>query len=1491
MLTTATRDLEHTWELWDEGGAIRVRQISRLENVMRDETYGYAYDPAADARVWRKTDNVSGVSEELVTVNNLALAGVLDETRVTRDAGGSWLGTTTRRSVRIGSGDDAVLREAEYLRETPAASAARQSEYWIDPWHAARNAKLRLRTGDDIPWSYHDWDAEGREILRIEQRNGSALPETLPLAWTFGADPVGCEGLEEAFVTAYDYTPSPEDAAHPEDAGEMRGEIRYVVRGGVATEIGRTWRTLTRVTRSGYAAVCDERVRACAAGAGRDAAGNAYSRTVTFDRSADFDVPLVVRDETAERLDEDGLLTETAVEVAGGRVTLTTRRSRGGVAFPTYDVEVRDATRGTVLLRETRLTAGDAAVASETRAYDEQDRLRSSVWLDGTSATNAFSCCRLLWSRDRQGRTVLRSAVTGEDRLYWADEDVWLADVQTNGHRVTRHFCDGFGRETNTVVCVAAVPGEATNRTSSAQVLSSSTASYADADGNWSETVDARGRRTVASRTCAPGRTVTETVTDGPGLGEDDALVERRTEWFNGDTSVFTDCRGVWSERFVETDYGADGCRTVTERTVSGTASVTNRVTRYDWLGRRVSLWTPTGETSYTYHGAGGRVDAETLTAGSVTRLRTAVYDAYGELVGSESDGVTERSETAYEENADGCLWRVERESRTSAGREILDGERRTRLTGLGATEPVPELGVGRLTAETVTFSADGLRTEERLYAGEGGLELAVSSNGTAGVTRTLRRCGVVIGRETADGAETNACDALGRTILLTRTAGGVTRPVSAYAYTPAGDVASEALFTNDVAGTVTEYAYDAFGNVVATTDALGNVVTNAYDVRGSLLATGGAAYAVRYAYDAEGRRLSSATSRNGFAWDATAWEYDPATGLRTAKGYADGTRETRSYTDDGLLLATTSPSGATRTRAYDAQRRLVSVMSPGAVEPDTFAYDAFGRMTAASGTLYEVAALLSDGGAATNEAVNAAGLRFNLRRELDGCGRVVGRGSSAYVWQTITYTASGKVASASTPHAAVAYLYDDEGRDAGCEIAVPGAPVFRRAVTRDPWTGRVLAVTNSVGGVPVCGYACAYDALGRLVAKGGETYAYNARGELTARTPAAGAGESYAYDGVGNFASVCRGGETRAYAANAANQYLGESYDADGRLAAAGGASFAYDAADRLTTVTTGGVWAASYTYDPLGRRTFKLTAEGERWYFYDGWNLVEERVFGSDGSMEIVEYAWGCDASGTLDGAGGVGGLLYVRKHGHVYVPVYDPNGSVTGYVDPSTGALVASYAYDGFGRTVAQSGPMADAFSLRYSTKYMDPETGLSYYGYRYYSPQLGRWLTRDPLEEDGGINLYGFCGNDGVNRFDKDGRAYFVKRRLYRNLWVPFVSINSKLDRQNREYSHEHLVFEDNKQPPDLGYFSNSEIMEDPEWRNVKWVRVPGSYNDCVMRKAIKAVKPKPYSLLGDKNAGIQQYNCQDFADDVRRKYFELIKDKKVLCECGLIEGKE
>ena len=86
--------------------------------------------------------------------------------------------------------------------------------------------------------------------------------------------------------------------------------------------------------------------------------------------------------------------------------------------------------------------------------------------------------------------------------------------------------------------------------------------------------------------------------------------------------------------------------------------------------------------------------------------------------------------------------------------------------------------------------------------------------------------------------------------------------------------------------------------------------------------------------------------------------------------------------------------------------------------------------------------------------------------------------------------------------------------------------------------------------------------------------------------------------------------------------------------------------------------------------------------------------------------------------------------------------------------------AYTYDAFGRTISQSGPLADVFRHRFSTKYFDLETGLYYYGYRFYLPVLRCWLTRDPIEERGGLNLYCMCENSLVFSFDVWGTDRYM-----------------------------------------------------------------------------------------------------------------------------------
>ena len=105
---------------------------------------------------------------------------------------------------------------------------------------------------------------------------------------------------------------------------------------------------------------------------------------------------------------------------------------------------------------------------------------------------------------------------------------------------------------------------------------------------------------------------------------------------------------------------------------------------------------------------------------------------------------------------------------------------------------------------------------------------------------------------------------------------------------------------------------------------------------------------------------------------------------------------------------------------------------------------------------------------------------------------------------------------------------------------------------------------------------------------------------------------------------------------------------------------------------------------------------------------------------------------------------------------IVAYDGNGNVPASAKATDGTISALYEYGPFGELIRATGPMAKANPFRFSTKYQDDETDLLYYGYRYYNASTGRWLSRDPIAEQGGLNLYGFVCSNPLGYYDYLGR---------------------------------------------------------------------------------------------------------------------------------------
>ena len=220
---------------------------------------------------------------------------------------------------------------------------------------------------------------------------------------------------------------------------------------------------------------------------------------------------------------------------------------------------------------------------------------------------------------------------------------------------------------------------------------------------------------------------------------------------------------------------------------------------------------------------------------------------------------------------------------------------------------------------------------------------------------------------------------------------------------------------------------------------------------------------------------------------------------------------------------------------------------------------------------------------------------------------------------------------------------------------------------------------------------------------------------------------------------------------------------DANGNLTNDGLRSFTYDDENQLTDVTIVGQSKSDFLYDGFGRR--RITRD----YSWNGnWNLTNEVHYVYDGNVVIQErdannnvlvtYDRGLDLSGSLQGAGGIGGLLARTDIKGTVFYHSDAMGNVTMLVDRYQ-TLEARYLYDPFGNIVGKWGPYVDVNRYRFSSKEFHPLSGLYYFGFRFYDPNLQRFLNHDLLGELGGINLYRAVANSPVNRIDPLGLAWW------------------------------------------------------------------------------------------------------------------------------------
>ena len=254
-------------------------------------------------------------------------------------------------------------------------------------------------------------------------------------------------------------------------------------------------------------------------------------------------------------------------------------------------------------------------------------------------------------------------------------------------------------------------------------------------------------------------------------------------------------------------------------------------------------------------------------------------------------------------------------------------------------------------------------------------------------------------------------------------------------------------------------------------------------------------------------------------------------------------------------------------------------------------------------------------------------------------------------------------------------------------------------------------------------------------------------------------------------------------------------THDESGNLTEDAEWTYTWDAENRLvqmetrpSVVTVGAQHRRlTFEYDSQSRRTRKTveTWDAAAWqtdkdirFLWNDWLLSAE--LNADTLEPIRSYTWGLDLAGTREQTGGVGGLALVKHHknGEVTVPLYTTNGNVRGYWEIDVAELVAEFEYGPFGELLRATGDKSGTHAFRFSTKYEDTETGLVYYGYRFFDPESGRWLSRDQIEDlgffllrggnpldaqwiisGGSEDLYSFVGNGALNGYEVLGFGWF------------------------------------------------------------------------------------------------------------------------------------
>ena len=562
----------------------------------------------------------------------------------------------------------------------------------------------------------------------------------------------------------------------------------------------------------------------------------------------------------------------------------------------------------------------------------------------------------------------------------------------------------------------------------------------------------------------------------------------------------------------------------------------------------------------------------------------------------------------------------------------------------------------------------------------------------------------------------------------------------------------------------------------------------------------------------------------------------------------------------------------------------LAGISYSDATPGQSFAYNHLGQLTQITDASGTRTFAYNPYGEPETDCLEANGISWQVSELYDGLGRPAGYELSAggrRVQQArLSYDGKGRLSTlaAEGMETPFSWTYCEQGGLVE-QLAYPNGMTRVNTYENSRDLLSVIDYRRPGSANPPARHEYDYDALGRptrrrdtwntAAPKTTRLFTYNSRGELVGDQLRPGGRFGYQYDNIGNRKEAFEFGSTTDYETDELNRYAG--------IAGNGGEAFTpqYDADGNQTLVKTStGIWTVTYNaenrpvkfesedggttvecaYDSMGRRFEKKVTVGgttgfHARYLYRDYLQVAECDLTGETPKLVRSYLWDPsepEATRVLAMTRWEANGTQVKEH--LYC-MHDAMKNVTSLFGEARGRR-ALYEYRPYGGLVTSEGNMAQENKFRFSCEYMDDELGLIYYNYRHLNPHDGRWISRDPIAEQGGWNLFAFVNNNGIINFDYLGKGYLARRPLAHTAFThdgeKYYTIHGHVYKaEGLSIQHSHFFFEDET---NIGYFPDGLHEDNSEGEERKlYIKIRDKLDDCILREAIKKTPPKPYSL--------------------------------------------